>query len=203
MTSTFQESKRRFEVSAEALKERLKDGPTTLDDYFNLVNEIEEAQTEAYDSWRDDLSKQRSGIETSVDSLSKKLSEADAGLRDVMEEIALTNARIDEANDRYIDGRISMALLTDRRGRLKRRIDELKADIDQGGHRQAEAGPQRRRGGGPNKRLQGRDGSLIRRHPRGDKEGQRDTIGIGERLRGRRGDVRVILPDLQRSPGEG
>ena len=130
MTSTFQESKRRFEISAEALKERLKDGPTTLDDYFNLVNEIEESQTEAYDSWQDDLSKQRSGMETSVDSLSKKLSEADAGLKDVMEEIAITNARIDEANDKYIDGRISMALLTDRRGRLKRRIDELKADID-------------------------------------------------------------------------
>ncbi|TRO48237.1 hypothetical protein E2P65_03245 [Candidatus Bathyarchaeota archaeon] len=130
MSSTYQESKRRFEISAETLKERLKEGPTTLDDYFNLLNEIEESQAEAYDSLQDDLSKQRSGIETSVDSLSKKLSEADAGLQDVIEEIALTSARIEEANDMYIDGRISMALLTDRRGRLKRRIDELKGDID-------------------------------------------------------------------------
>ncbi|MCW3979827.1 MAG: AAA family ATPase, partial [Candidatus Bathyarchaeota archaeon] len=51
MLKSSQENRRRFETSAEALKERLQAGPTTLDDFFNLLGEMEETQVEAYDSW--------------------------------------------------------------------------------------------------------------------------------------------------------
>jgi chromosome segregation ATPase len=124
------EKRRMFEIGAEALRSKLKSGPTTLDDYFNLLSEIERTQADAYDSWSTGLEEQSTEIHGSMDSLSAQLSQSEAGARDVIQEMSLVRARIDEANDRYIDGRISMALLKDRRGRLKRRIDGLKAEID-------------------------------------------------------------------------
>jgi chromosome segregation ATPase len=130
MLKSSQENRRRFEISAEALKERLKSGPTTLDDFFNLLGEMEETQVEAYDSWHSELAGQRSEIDVSIDTLTRQLSEADAQVKDVIENTMIMNARIDDTRDKYIDGRIRMALLTDRRGRLRRRIDGLKGDID-------------------------------------------------------------------------
>lgn len=124
------EERRRFEAGAEALRSRLKSGPTTLDDFFNLLSEIEETQTGVYDSWQSELNEQRSSIGESMEDLTKQLSEAEAGVKVVIEEIAITNAHIDDTSDRYVEGRIHLALLKDRRGRLKRRIDELRADID-------------------------------------------------------------------------
>jgi chromosome segregation ATPase len=48
---------------------------------------------------------------------------------------------VDNVNDQYVEGRIQLALLRDRRGRQKRRIEELKADVDRtnGERRDAEA----------------------------------------------------------------
>ena len=130
LISSSLENRNLFEKRAEALRESLEAGPTRLDDFFNLLGEIEETQTEVYDSWQSELATQKTRISDSVELLSKQLGEADAGVKDVVEEINLMNARSDAANDKYIDGRIEMALLKDRRGRLKRRIDELKAEID-------------------------------------------------------------------------
>jgi chromosome segregation ATPase len=124
------ENRKRFEAGAEALKNSLKEGPTTLDDYFNILAEIEETQTEAYDAWSTELKGQRSGINSSIDSLSLRLGKAEAGALDVIREMELVRTRIDEANDRYVDARIQMALLRDRRGRLSRRIDSLKSELD-------------------------------------------------------------------------
>ena len=124
------ENRKRFEAGAESLRNSLKTGPTTLDDYFNILAEIEETQSEAYDSWNSELQGQRSDISSSIDSLGLRLGEAEAGALDVIQEMERVRARIDEANDKYIDARIQMALLRDRRGRLKRRIDSLKAEID-------------------------------------------------------------------------
>jgi chromosome segregation ATPase len=118
LISSSLENRNLFEKRAEALRESLEAGPTRLDDFFNLLGEIEETQTEAYDSWQSELATQKTRISDSVESLY------------VVEEINLMNARSDAANDKYIEGRIEMALLKDRRGRLKRRIDELKAEID-------------------------------------------------------------------------
>ena len=124
------ENRKRFEAGAESLRNSLKAGPTTLDDYFNILAEIEETQSEAYDTWNSELEGQRSGISSSIDSLGLRLGEAEAGARDVIQEMERVRVGIDEANDRYIDARIQMALLRDRRGRLRRRIDSLKAELD-------------------------------------------------------------------------
>ncbi len=124
------EKRKRFEAGAESLRNSLKEGPTTLDDYFNILAEIEETQSEAYDAWNSELEDQRSNIRSSIDSLGLRLGEAEAGALAVIHEMELVRVRIDEANDRYIDARIQMALLRDRRGRLGRRIDSLKAEID-------------------------------------------------------------------------
>jgi chromosome segregation ATPase len=124
------ENRKRFEAGAESLRNSLKAGPTTLDDYFNILDEIEETQSEAYDSWNSELEGQRSGISSSIDSLSLRLGEAEAGAQNVIQEMDRVRTRIDEANDTYIDARIQMALLRDRRGRLGRRIDSLKAEFD-------------------------------------------------------------------------
>jgi chromosome segregation ATPase len=130
MVETSRENRRRFEVSAGALKDRLKSGPTTLDDYFNLLSEIEETQAEAYDSWSSELADQKITVIESIEELSSQLSEADARVKEIIDDMALTSAHIDDKNDKYIEERIRMALLKDRRGRLKRRIEELKGDID-------------------------------------------------------------------------
>ena len=51
----------------------------------------------------------------------------------------LSCAKIDSANDQYIDGRIQLALTEDKRGRLKQRIDELKAEIDRSSQERRDA----------------------------------------------------------------
>jgi len=124
------ERRRRFEVSTEALRAKLKEGPTTLDDYFRALSEIEDTQTEAYDSWRSELTAQRDEAEEGIGSLTAQLSEAKAVVAEAVEEMGSVRARIDRVNDEYIEGRIQMALLKDRRGRLKQRIDQLRAEID-------------------------------------------------------------------------
>jgi len=130
MLRSSSERRRRFEVGAEALRAKLKEGPTTLDDYFAVLSEIEDTQAEAYDSWHSELVAQRAEAEKQIRSLTRRLSQAEAGAADVAEDMELLRASIDEANDRYVEGRIQMALLKDRRGRLKRRIDGLRAEID-------------------------------------------------------------------------
>jgi len=130
MLRSSSERRRRFEVGAEALRAKLKEGPTTLDDYFAVLSEIEDTQAEAYDSWHSELAAQRAEAEKQIRSLTRRLSQAEAGAADVAEDMELLRASIDEANDRYVEGRIQMALLKDRRGRLKRRIDGLRAEID-------------------------------------------------------------------------
>jgi chromosome segregation ATPase len=124
------ENRKRFEAGAETLKNSLKAGPTTLDDYFNILAEIEETQSEAYDAWNTELEGRRTEINSSMESLSLRLGEAEAGAQMVIRNMEQTRSRIDEANDRYIDARIQMALLRDRRGRLKRRIDALNGELD-------------------------------------------------------------------------
>jgi len=130
MLKSTEENLRRFEVGAETLRERLKEGPTTLDDYFNILAEIEETQSQAYGSWQTELEGQRTEITTAVTSLTERLGEAEAGAKRVINEMANVRIQIDEANDTYIDARIQMALLRDRRGRLTRRIDSIRGEID-------------------------------------------------------------------------
>jgi chromosome segregation ATPase len=124
------ERRRQFESRAQALRSKLRSGATTLDDYFSIFSEIEKTQSEAYESLHSEFKAQQADVERQHDSLAKQLGEAEAGVSSVTEEMEIMRARIDEANDRYIEARIQMALLKDRRGRLQRRIDDLKGDID-------------------------------------------------------------------------
>jgi len=130
MLKSSSERQRRFEAGVEALRAKIKAGPTTLDDYFRIFSEIEETQTEAYDTWHSELAAQKAEAENQIESLTRQLVEAEAVVADVADEMGLMQARIDEANEKYVEGRIQMALLKDRRGRLKRKIDEIKAEID-------------------------------------------------------------------------
>ena len=124
------EQRKKLEFTAQTLREHLKKGPTKLDDYFNLIDELEKTQTETFDDWSSELISQRSEAETRIKQQSGQLSDAEAAVSHVTEDMEILSVKIDAATDQLIEGRIQLALLKDKRGRLKHRIDELKAEID-------------------------------------------------------------------------
>jgi exonuclease SbcC len=124
------EQRKKLELTAQTLRERLKKGPTKLDDYFNLIDELEKTQSETFDDWSSELISQRSEAEIRIKQQSGQLSDAEAAVSHVVEDMEVLRVKIDAATDQLIEGRIQLALLKDKRGRLKRRIDELKAEID-------------------------------------------------------------------------
>jgi len=130
MISSSEKSRKAFSLSAKALRERLSSGPTTLDEYFKLFNDLEETQSEAYDSITSDLNIQRSTLDGQVDKISDKLGEAESHLGNTINKMVSTNNQIDETSNIYIESRINIALLKDQRGRLKRNIESLKGEID-------------------------------------------------------------------------
>jgi chromosome segregation ATPase len=124
------EQRKKLEHTAQTLRERLKKGPTKLDDYFNIIDELDKTQAETFDGWSGELITQRSEAESKIDQLSKHLSDAETAVSRVTEDMDVLRVRIDAATDQHVEGRIQLALLKDKRGRLKRRIEELKAEID-------------------------------------------------------------------------
>ncbi len=123
-----EERRRRFDISVEALRERLSRGPVRLDDYFRIIAELEEAEAEAYESWRRELETRRREAERQREELKHRLSEAEEALTALLEELEEVEKRLDEASDRYVEGRIRLALLEERRRRLGERIEELEAE---------------------------------------------------------------------------
>ena len=130
MISSSEKSRKAFSLNAEALKERLSSGPTTLDEYFKLFSDLEETQEEAYNSINSDLIAQKGTLDGQVDKISNRLGEAESHLGNTIKEMVLTNNQIDETSNLYIESRIKIALLKDQRGRLKRNIESLKGEID-------------------------------------------------------------------------
>jgi len=130
MISSSEKSRKAFSLSAEALKERLSSGPTTLDEYFKLFSDLEETQAEAYNSINSELKAQKGTLDGQVDKISNRLGEAESHLGNTVNEMVLTNNQIDETSNLYIESRIKMALLKDQRGRLKLNIESLKGEID-------------------------------------------------------------------------
>ena len=124
------EQQKRLELTSQMLRERLKNGPTTLDDYFNLMDELDKTQTETFSSWRLELESQMLESETLLGELTKQMGTAEVATSQSIEDIEVLRVKIDNAVDQHIDGRVQLALLRDRRGRLKRRIEEIKAEID-------------------------------------------------------------------------
>jgi chromosome segregation protein len=120
----------RFEISTQTLKERLKAGPTTLDDYINLVAELEQTQQESYSRLRQELITQRSQYEARISQLGHQLMEAEREIQDTTDDMQELRDSMDNANDEYVESRINLALLRDRRSRLGQRIEGLEREID-------------------------------------------------------------------------
>ena len=130
MLKVSSEGRRLFEKGAETLRSSLKAGPTRLDDYFRMLAEIEKGQSEAYDTWNTDFNNQKSDSKKQLSSLTMQLNEAESEVSKVTDEMDITRTLMDQSNDKYIEARIQIALLQDRRGRLQRRLEELKEGID-------------------------------------------------------------------------
>jgi len=133
------EQRRHFDEAATQLKEHLNKGPTKLDDYFNLFQEVERTQEETYESWKNELIKLRRESENRINTLSQQLGDVESAVNESLEQSEGIRAKIDAATDQYVDARIQLALLKDQRGRLKRHIDELKAEIDRSNQERRDA----------------------------------------------------------------
>ena len=128
MLKASEEHRRRFDISVEALRERLSRGPVRLDDYFRIIAELEEAEAQTYETWRRELEARRREAERGREDLKRRLSEAEESLASLLEELSRVEKHLDEAGDRYVEGRIRLALLEERRRRLGERIEELEAE---------------------------------------------------------------------------
>jgi chromosome segregation ATPase len=124
------EQRKRFESTYNTLLNQLQSGPTKLDDYFSLFTEIEQTQTETYDSLSTQFNNQREIIQTLLETYTRQLTTAEQEAAKLVEEMAQLRKRIEKANDQYIDSRIRLALLKDRRTRLTRRVSVLQGEID-------------------------------------------------------------------------
>jgi len=124
------EQRRRFEGSIKTLLSRAKSGPQKLDDYFNLFTEIEETQTRTYDSLSTQFTEQKGSLQAELTHYTERLGEAEREAGRLVQEMDALRKRLDDTNDGYIDSRIQLALLKDRRGRLKRRLEQSRAEMD-------------------------------------------------------------------------
>jgi len=125
-----QEQRQRFESSFKSLLSQVQDGETRLDDYFSLFTQIEETQAESYDSLSTEFGSQKMVNQTSLESFSNLLSAAEEESLRLMNEMEGVRRSIEQSNDQYIDARIRLALLKDRRQRLSRRVQALQGEID-------------------------------------------------------------------------
>lgn len=139
MLDSSSEQRRRFDEAAIQLKVRLEKGPTKLDTYFSLFTDFEKTQDEAYEKWRIEFINLRSEAENRIVAVSGQLDDAESAVGHTIEQMEAIRTKIDTASDQYIDGRIQLALTKDKRGRLKQRIDELKAEIDRSSQERREA----------------------------------------------------------------
>lgn len=124
------EQRQRFESSFKSLLSQVQDGDTKLDDYFGLFTQIEETQAESYDSLSTEFGAQKSLSQTNLESFANQLSAAEEESLRLMNEMEGVRRSIEQSNDKYIDARIRLALLKDRRQRLNRRVQALQGELD-------------------------------------------------------------------------
>ena len=125
-----QEQRQRFESSFKSLLSQIQDGPAKLDDYFGLFTQIEETQVNSYTSLSAEFGEQRTLVQTGLQSYANQLSVAEEESLRLINEMESVRRQIEQANDMYIDARIRLALLKDKRQRLSRRIQILQGEID-------------------------------------------------------------------------
>jgi chromosome segregation ATPase len=124
------QQRRRFETTYKNLLNQLQMGPQKLDDYFSLFEEMEETQVETYEIMSSQFNEQRSSIQTQLETFTRQLTSAEQEASKIVDEMENLRKRIEKSNDQYIDSRIRLALLKDRRQRLTRRIQLLQGQID-------------------------------------------------------------------------
>lgn len=125
-----QEQRQRFESSFKSLLSQVQGSDTKLDDYFSLFTQIEETQAESYDSLSTEFGAQKMVNQTSLESFANQLSVAEEESLRLMNEMEGVRRSIEQSNDKYIDARIRLALLKDRRQRLNRRVQALQGELD-------------------------------------------------------------------------
>ncbi len=125
-----QEQRQQFESNFKTLLSQVQGSDTKLDDYFSLFNQIEETQSASYKSLSTQFNNQKNSNQTSLESFANQLSEAEEESLRLMNEMEEVWRRIEQSNDTYIDSRIRLALLKDRRQRLSRRVQALSGEID-------------------------------------------------------------------------
>ena len=125
-----QEQRQRFESSFKSLLSQVQGSDTKLDDYFSLFTQIEETQAESYDSLSTEFGAQKMVNQTSLESFANQLSVAEEESLRLMNEMEGVRMSIEQSNDKYIDARIRLALLKDRRQRLNRRVQALQGELD-------------------------------------------------------------------------
>jgi len=124
------QQRRRFETTYKNLLNQLQMGPQKLDDYFSLFEEMEETQVETYETLSSQFNEQRSNVQTQIETFTRQLTTAEQEASKIVDEMEDLRKRINKSNDQYIDSRIRLALLKDRRQRLTRRIQLLQGQID-------------------------------------------------------------------------
>ncbi len=159
------EQRKKLELTAQTLRERLKKGPTKLDDYFNIIDELEKTQTETFEGWSGELITQRSEAESRIKQLSRQLSDAEAAVSRVTEDMEVLRVR-DRRRHRPA-----------RRGQDTARPPQGQAGPPQAPHRRAKGrdrprqhGAQGRRGRGTDQGSTRRDGAHRRRRTQRDQE---------------------------------
>jgi chromosome segregation protein len=130
LLSSNSEEKKRFERSASTLRSKLNNGPTRLDDYFPLFNEMEKIQSEIYDLRTQGFLGQKRGIDSRISDLTTKLLEAEQHSSNLSNQMESIKKSLDLINNQYIESRIQLALLKDKRVRLKRHIEALKSELN-------------------------------------------------------------------------
>jgi chromosome segregation protein len=130
LLSSNSEEKKRFERSASTLRSKLNNGPTRLDDYFPLFNEMEKIQSEIYDLRTQGFLGQKKGIDSRISDLTTKLLEAEQHSSNLSNQMESIKKSLDLINNQYIESRIQLALLKDKRVRLKRHIEALKSELN-------------------------------------------------------------------------
>ena len=133
------QQRRRFETTYQNLLNQIKLGSGTLDDYFSLFKEIEDTQVQTYDNLSNRFNDQRNVVQTHLETYTRQLTDAEQETAKLVDEIELLRRRLEKANDQYIDSRIAVALLKDRRQRLSRMIQVLRGEIDRARRDQKDA----------------------------------------------------------------
>ena len=125
------QQRRRFETTYRNLLNQLQLGRVKLDDYFNLFQEMEETQLENYENLNARLKQQREELEAQLAHYEESLRMAEEEVSKLVNQSQELAHQWSQTNNQYIEARIHLALLKDRRSRLERKLRALQGEESQ------------------------------------------------------------------------